>query len=281
MPVTAPFSKTWDAVIDVFGERDLGIKTIDRSSGLIVPADYLIPESDRRFSYANCGKLLGSDIAPTVAHFNVIVRGDSSKSTVRVRAFYDHSKSMGLRGELQREAGDCSSSGEFESQLETAIAARAEGREPDRSTTSINACARRDHADVDGEDMTASIFLPAVGGDCTDRHCKYKYGAATMSKATAIGKCRTESSPGPEKPRRPVTITPGEFYYGSTRAGNAAIVRARPRSSSAVSSTIARRSPSWTETANRPDRNWHTDTPVETCFAFATAAKFSLIPFSC
>jgi hypothetical protein len=128
--IRASFGKTWDATIDVFGDRDLNIRTIDRSSGLIVPGDFLFTsvKPDSALRYANCGKFLGNPIVPTIVHFNVVVRGDSSASTVLVRAFYDHSKPMNQSGDLARQAGNCTSTGLFESDLEGKIATRAEKR---------------------------------------------------------------------------------------------------------------------------------------------------------
>lgn len=194
--VSASFGKTWDAAIDVFGERDLSIRTIDRSSGLLIPSDYLFPDTERRSQYANCGKAFGNDILPTVAHFNVIVRGDSSRATVRVRAFYDHSKSVRLSGDVQRDVGSCTSTGQFETELESAIAARAEGRQSIlvQQATAQSSCARRDAAEVAGDNIEVDVFRAKGAGVCEAHHCKLRNAAGTTSKDRAIQRCREEAA---------------------------------------------------------------------------------------
>src|SRR6266705_3775805 len=81
--VAASFSKTWDAVIDDFASQNVPIKTIDRTSGLIV-AERLSVARDAG-DVADCGTdMMIGRLYPTSATYNVLVRGDSTKSTVRV-----------------------------------------------------------------------------------------------------------------------------------------------------------------------------------------------------
>lgn len=118
--VYASFGKTWDATIDAFADRAVSIETLDRSSGLIVPAGRSFrPGRDvvESLDYADCGKsALGIVIYPLTVKYNVVVRGDSTRSTVLVRAFY-----------RTEEEAACSSKGLFESGSEGAIKVRAEG----------------------------------------------------------------------------------------------------------------------------------------------------------
>ena len=82
--VAASFSKTWDAVIDDFASQNVPIKTIDRTSGLIVAERLSVGPEDGKL-WADCGSdMMIGKLYPTSATYNVLVRGDSTKSTVRV-----------------------------------------------------------------------------------------------------------------------------------------------------------------------------------------------------
>ena len=119
-PIAASFGKTWDAAIDEFATRAIPIETLDRASGLIVPRGYsLTPTTEAEAKkWADCGRdMLAISHSPATVKFNVVVRGDSVRSTVQVRAFY------------ATEAGvACQSRGIYEQNAEDLIRARAERR---------------------------------------------------------------------------------------------------------------------------------------------------------
>jgi hypothetical protein len=124
--VAASFGRTWDAAINVFAENNLAIQTLDRSSGLLVPRDaqYAALMSDTVATYADCGMEYPNNswrkpLAPTSARFNIVVRGDSARSSVLVRAFFTAPIPAGF-------LGDCRSRGVYESSMERLIKARAE-----------------------------------------------------------------------------------------------------------------------------------------------------------
>ena len=123
--ISASFGRTWDAAIDAFASRGISIETLDRSSGLIVPAGRTyVPNNAGVFGsvedatkYADCGSnVLGNAVRPASVKYNVVVRGDSTRSGVQVRAFY-------LPGADGR---SCESRGLFESEAEASIKAKAE-----------------------------------------------------------------------------------------------------------------------------------------------------------
>lgn len=116
--VTAPFTKTWDAAIDVFAQQNISIRTIDKASGLIVAEPMHTTRSDS--SFADCGTIMGLPIPVTGAIWNLLVRGDSTKSTVRATVRF----TSGTGGD----ASDCSSRGLWETQLEQRIKASAEAK---------------------------------------------------------------------------------------------------------------------------------------------------------
>ena len=128
--VGAPFARTWTAAVDVFAESNVPIETIDRSSGLLVPAQNLFLGGRADTTYADCGQKLEPlggavrepmariayeyrPIVPRGVRYNVRVNGDSLRSTVQVHAFYSN-------------GGACVSKGKWEAQFEQAIKARAE-----------------------------------------------------------------------------------------------------------------------------------------------------------
>lgn len=112
--VAASFGRTWDATIDVFAQRSIPIRNMERASGLIV-AEVASVGSDGS-KYADCGSDGIMARTPSSAFYNVVVRGDSSQSTVRVTAKW-------MVGAIGLE---CATKAVWETQLEDAIKQRAE-----------------------------------------------------------------------------------------------------------------------------------------------------------
>lgn len=83
--VYASFDATWDAVIELFSQQNVPIKTIDRSSGLIATDDMVV-SGDQARDWADCGSNAGAKVTADHAVYNVLVRGDSTQCTVRVTA---------------------------------------------------------------------------------------------------------------------------------------------------------------------------------------------------
>jgi hypothetical protein len=125
--VAASFGRSWDAGIDYFAEYNIPIRTIERASGLIV--------SERRpeevpLAAADCGSLGRVSFGATHIGYNVVVRGDSTRSSIKVTPIF-----MFLVPEREYERV-CASRGVFEQDLEAAIKARAEGRVAPRASSS-------------------------------------------------------------------------------------------------------------------------------------------------
>ncbi len=123
--VAAAFTKTWNAVIDVFSDKNIPIGVIDRSSGLIATQQLWISASDTSENWADCGKdPHGESFAPAFAVYNIVVRGDTVNSTVRTTV-----KWYGRQTQAGPISGyDCVSRGVWENDMDAAIKARAEGR---------------------------------------------------------------------------------------------------------------------------------------------------------
>lgn len=126
--VSASFERTWTAAVDVFADKNVGIRTIDKSSGLIVgdPVRVTMEDEMKPHSLADCG---GNDVLsvrrynqPKTATYNVRVRGDSTRSTVLVTVRW-----TGQVGKSSDEV-DCTSRGVWEGGFETAIAKKAENK---------------------------------------------------------------------------------------------------------------------------------------------------------
>jgi hypothetical protein len=123
MSVYAPFAKTWNAVIDVFSDRNIPIRTIDRSSGLIATDQLTVSAEDVK--WADCGShSMSGTIAPQRAVYNVLVRGDSTQSTVKVTVGWTATVEV-IRGDFRHV--DCITRGVWEGELETMIRTKAQG----------------------------------------------------------------------------------------------------------------------------------------------------------
>jgi hypothetical protein len=117
--VDAPFTKTWDAVMDVFATKNIPIKTMDRSSGFIATEEMRsgLVSAREPISYADCGRsAMGMYLAPSHANYNIRVKGDSSRSTVLVSVFWKE-----IAGGYA-----CTSRGTWEGETEHEIRTRAE-----------------------------------------------------------------------------------------------------------------------------------------------------------
>lgn len=115
-PVTASFGRTWDSVVDYFARSSIPIKTIDRASGLIAAETTRLGGDTR--SYGVCQNALRT-FSPQGGNFNVLVRGDSARSTLRVTATWIVTPPT---------VAECQTSDVWEKRFETAIKGRAEAQ---------------------------------------------------------------------------------------------------------------------------------------------------------
>ena len=127
--VNGSFGRTWQAAVDVFADKNIGIRTIDRSSGLIVADPVSVP-ADARAGFnqpnplADCGKdMLAHYPPPSSAAYNVRVRGDSSTSTVLVTVRW-----ITTYSNLAAKEVVCASRGVWEGEFEAAVKSKAERR---------------------------------------------------------------------------------------------------------------------------------------------------------
>lgn len=120
--VHASMGKTWNAVIDLFADRNIPIRTIDRSSGFIATDALAVAQDSAAATWANCG-MTNVDLAPGRAVYNVVVRGDSVASTVRVTVTWSTFVSIQGRTDSWEE---CVTTGKWESDAEANIKDRAE-----------------------------------------------------------------------------------------------------------------------------------------------------------
>jgi hypothetical protein len=160
MSVNASFGKTWDAVIDVFAQRNIPIRTLERASGFVAAevASVERVQLDQEHPWADCGRpARGFPMQPTTAFYNVRVKGDSMRSTVQVTVNWNHIVKVGAQPQ------PCSTKGVWESETETDIKARAEGnRIPDRPP--IRSLESQKERDVTSKEPTpVSPTSPASG----------------------------------------------------------------------------------------------------------------------
>jgi hypothetical protein len=114
--VASGFERTWNAVIDVLSEDNIPVKTLDKASGYVM-AELSDVDSDTMNKFADCGSQLTKFLVGVsgVARYNIVVRGDSTTSTVKVTAKF-----------ISRD--DCKSRNVFENEFQDAVKARAEAR---------------------------------------------------------------------------------------------------------------------------------------------------------
>jgi len=130
--IYASFGQTWDAVIDVFAEQNIPISTMERASGFIA-ADRTswryasLYDRDYVLRLVDCGRFGPMPYLPSAARYNVVVRGDSSVSTVKVTTTYTSTGAFYSDPTKVKPASlDCSSRGVFEDSVEATIKAQAE-----------------------------------------------------------------------------------------------------------------------------------------------------------
>jgi hypothetical protein len=112
-------TRTWDAVIDVFAERNIPIKNMDRSSGFI--ATDPLGTRGAKAAWYDCGTdMMQAPVSSNLATYTVLVRGDSTKSTVKATVRYT---TLGENNAVV----ECSSKGIWEHTFEDDVKVRAEG----------------------------------------------------------------------------------------------------------------------------------------------------------
>lgn len=115
--VEASFDKTWNAAIDQLADANIPIATTEKASGVIVAYPLSVPWEDR-FKWADCGVNGAGNQVPAVSViYNVLVRGDTAQSTVKVTASW-----------FTNTRQKCSTKGGWETEAEKAIKDRAEGK---------------------------------------------------------------------------------------------------------------------------------------------------------
>lgn len=124
--VNASAGRTWDAVIDAFAARNIPIRNMERASGFVSTDMLGTVRTDT--AYADCGKAMGMVIPPARATYNVLVRGDSSRSTVRVTVRWMFGGNAAGLSSNASPITECSSKGVWETAFEQQVKARAESR---------------------------------------------------------------------------------------------------------------------------------------------------------
>jgi hypothetical protein len=115
-------------VIDVFAERNIGIKTLDRSSGLVVAENGSVRLVDGK-AWADCGSYPGAQrgspaeaaVIASVATYNILVRGDSTRAVVKATVQFS---SPALK--VIQPSGECVSRGVWEKGVEEEISTRVQ-----------------------------------------------------------------------------------------------------------------------------------------------------------
>ena len=131
--VAVPYEQTWQAVIEVFAQNQIPIKTIDRASGLLVaePLRFNLRNFSSSYTgkmgslvtsdyeYADCGHSAAIKYNPTFARFNAQIRQKGDSSVLRVNVLYEWTPQTNLERqyENQLERKICVSTGKWENEV--------------------------------------------------------------------------------------------------------------------------------------------------------------------
>lgn len=119
LPIRASFGRTWDVVIDLFADQNLSIATIERASGIVVATPGVLDEAPAAaMRYADCGKYAGLAYVANRVGYNIRVKGDSARSTLRVNAVF--------RSVVGGNTYECSTKNVWEATIATRIQRKAE-----------------------------------------------------------------------------------------------------------------------------------------------------------
>lgn len=120
--VSAGVDKTWNAVIDILSEKKIAIKTLDKSSGYVLAEVPSVGYEEGRAlgkKLADCGGfMLTWGSGPVAARYSIVVRGDSTESSVKVAGKFT----------TGNPPIDCTSTNAFEAKFQSEVKERAEGR---------------------------------------------------------------------------------------------------------------------------------------------------------
>ncbi len=119
--INASFDRTWDVVIDVLSEGNIPVKTLDKASGYVM-AEVADVGSSEEDALADCGgwmRMRLTALGPMIARYNILVRGDSTTSTVKVRAEFT---------KTGRSRWNCPSKNTFETKFQSYVKEKAEAR---------------------------------------------------------------------------------------------------------------------------------------------------------
>lgn len=121
--IPADIEAVWNAVIDVFGERDLAIDRMERASGFI-GTDWMTSgwvTSAPHVGYLDCsGKMsFGKPVRPSAheGRFNVVVRESDDEVVLKINSIW--------RAYRNAERVDCLSTGLIEEELHAEVRTRA------------------------------------------------------------------------------------------------------------------------------------------------------------
>ena len=85
-PVSAPYGRTWDAVVDVFASRGIPIRKMERAGGFVATDQVGVAVEQAMKWATDCGRTyLIVPLDADRAIYSVVVRGNNEASTVKVR----------------------------------------------------------------------------------------------------------------------------------------------------------------------------------------------------
>lgn len=182
--IPASYDATWNALIDLFAERNWAIQNLDRSSGLITTDWMTIDEK-----YADCGGSGLATVQGTGVRFNVRVKNDDSRSSdVSVNATFRQTRSFDGRTGVV----DCVSNGTVEAFVHRAVDARALSGES-------KAAKKHERAKKAAAAVPATFYCTSAPADANIAACA-RSSAGCAKRQTDIVALVGDATPCAEQP---------------------------------------------------------------------------------
>jgi hypothetical protein len=147
-PVNGSVTRAWDAVVALYGDKNLPIRTLDRTSGIIIGDAATVTDKYANAEWYDCGNGIQGTNPARRAFINATVTGDSVHAMVHVTARWetwvggtlanasnapvqggwDGSRWKTWVGGDVEHTWECTTQGGWESDFESQVKTRTEGR---------------------------------------------------------------------------------------------------------------------------------------------------------
>lgn len=195
--VRTTYAHAWEAVIDLFSERNWAILNMERDSGLIT-TDWMSLGNEAA-TYADCGSPGLATVRETTVRFNVRVKEIDDATSVAVNASFRQLRTF----DGNSLTIDCTSKGTVEALIHDEVEDRSARSKPKRAETKA---AEPAPPQARGYYCASSEATPAVGMCARDKSDCTRARDAAIAVVADLGTCTLvetaqcfEAAPGEER----------------------------------------------------------------------------------